>query len=296
MKLVLLKSLPVPPRHWRLAMVIGLIAFTPWPIFSANGQGLASISVSPKRIVVEGRARTAEVLLLNRGTVDTTYRIFFTNMRMNENGGYEEITEPKPGELFADGLIRYSPRQVTLPAQGSQSVRLLVRKPRDLPAGEYRSHLVFRSLPPANLGENVEALDLDPGEIKVRMVATFAVSIPIIVRHGDLSASVELSGLKLDRTGKPGAAPILGLHLDRVGDRSVYGDVVVTHVAGDGVETEVGRTLGIAVYTPNQSRTLRLQLSPPDGLEMNQGMLRVVFRENPQEGGEELAEAELALP
>lgn len=296
MSLAILKSSLVSSRHWRAAVGVGLIALVPWPILSAQAQGVGSVAVTPKRVVLEGRRRTAEVTLVNRGTSDATYRIFFTNLRMSEDGRYEEVTEPEAGELFADGMIRYSPRQVTIPGLGSQSVRLLVRKPRDLAPGEYRSHLVFRSLPPDDVGESIEPTDLAQGEIQVRLIATYSISIPIIVRHGNLSANVGISGLEFDLAGKTGTEPTLSLRLNRSGDRSVYGDLAVTFEAGDGVESEVGRILGIAVFTPNESRTLRLRLSPPEGIALRNGQLRVVYREREDAGGAVLAEAELALP
>ena len=38
-------------------------------------------------------------------------------------------------------MIRYAPRRVTVPPGGSQQIRILLRRPRDLEPGEYRSHL-----------------------------------------------------------------------------------------------------------------------------------------------------------
>ena len=295
-RLVFSKSWPSPPRHWRISITIGLIVLVPWPIHSVLGQGVGSVAVSPKRVVLEGRQRAAEVILVNRGTSDATYRIFFTNLRMSEDGRYQEVTKPKAGEFFADKMIRYSPRQVTVPGQGSQSVRLLVRKPRDLPPGEYRSHLVFRSLPPDNVGESIEPTDLKQGEIQVKLIATYSVSIPIIVRHGKLAADVGLSGLDLKFERNTRTAATLVLRLERAGERSVYGDLSVTYEAGDGVETVIGRIGGIAVFTPNKSRTLRLPLSLPDDLELKHGVLRVVYRARAEDGGAVLAEAEMPLP
>ena len=113
---------------------------------------------------------------------------------MTENGSLEEADEAKPGEQFADKLIRYSPRQITLEPGRTQTVRLLVRKPRDLAPGEYRSHLLFQSVPPADFGTSVEAEGVEEGTISVQMIPTFAISIPIIIRHGDVSAGVTTKG------------------------------------------------------------------------------------------------------
>jgi hypothetical protein len=116
---------------------------------SAQG-GPGDLLVAPTRVVLEGRQRTAEVTLVNTGSATATYRISFVNLRMNEQGGTTEIeaSSARPGEQFAEPLVRYSPRQVTLEPQVAQTVRMQLRLPSDLPPGEYRSHLLFRAIPP----------------------------------------------------------------------------------------------------------------------------------------------------
>ena len=56
------------------------------------------------------------------------------------------MTEAAPGEHFADGMLSWSPRQITLQPGTAQVVRLMVRKPEGLAEGEYRSHLDFMDL------------------------------------------------------------------------------------------------------------------------------------------------------
>ncbi len=169
-------------------------------------------------------------------------------------------------------------------------------KSRDLPQGEYRSHLVFQTVPPTDVGEDIETEGLEAGQLQVRLIATFAIAIPVIVRHGDLSASLTLSELKLDPPSTAENPPVLFLRLNRGGDRSVYGDLSVTFKAEGGAATEVGRVSGIAVYTPNASRTLRLPLRPPEGVTLKRGRLGVVFRESDEQPGAVHAEAEIAVP
>ena len=139
------------------ALFLLIAAVLPWVAPSdARGQGAGDLVVAPTRIVFEGRTRTAQLSLLNKGSAAATYRISLINMRMTEDGGFKEIDEPAPGEQFADRLIRYAPRQVVLAPGDSQAVRLLLRKPRGLEPGEYRSHLLFRAIPLQNIGKSVE--------------------------------------------------------------------------------------------------------------------------------------------
>src|SRR5262249_50468906 len=106
------------------------------------GDGSASFLVAPTRVVLEGSRRTAELNIVNTGTRTATFRVSLVHMRMLENGDIAEVADVLPGESVADSLIRYSPRQVTLEPTRAQTVRIQVIKRADLPAGEYRSHLL----------------------------------------------------------------------------------------------------------------------------------------------------------
>jgi P pilus assembly chaperone PapD len=280
----------------RLPGVVGVVAALGVGVGGAGAQGVGTLGVTPTRVVFEGRTRSSEVLLINRGPTETTYRIFFVQRRMGEDGGFEEVDAPLPGERFADALIRYAPRQVTLAPFASQSVRLLVRKPPDLAAGEYRSHLVFQEVPSRETGETLESAGAEKGEIRVQLVPTFAVSIPVIVRHTELLASVRLSEGRLEAPRKTGDSSWLHVRLDREGERSVYGDLAVMHRPVSGEEATVGLLRGVAVYTPNRSRTVRVPVTLPAGVALTGGSLAAVYREPSESGGGVLAEAAIPIP
>ncbi len=271
----------------------------PWVAPSeAWSQSAGDLMVAPTRIVFEGRTRTAQISLLNRGSAAATYRISLINMRMLENGGFKEIDEPAPGEQFADGLIRYAPRQVVLAPGDSQAVRLMLRKPRGLEPGEYRSHLLLRAIPSQNIGKSVEERSSDDTGIRVRLVPIFGVSIPVIVRHGKLTAKVSLTDLALASAGRQGEGDRLSFRINRDGDRSVLGDLTVTYFPNGGKADElvVARVTRLAVYTPNASRTVIMPLRFPDGVTLGRGRLHVAFRDIPKNGGALLTEAEIGVP
>lgn len=261
------------------------------------GQGaLADLSLFPTRIVLEKNQRAAQVELMNTGSEPETYRINLVNRRMGENGEFIAIEMPGPGELFADPLLRYSPRQVTIPPGGSQTVRILLRKPADLPAGEYRSHLQFDRVADAAGANSLESLG-KPGDKEVGVVirALVGASIPVIVRHGETQAAATLSDLAL-LPAAAGADPVLALQLNRSGNRSVYGDLVVSFTPRGGAAVELARAGGVAVYVPNALRHARMPLKLPPGLQLADGTLRLSYRERTEAGGALLAEATLNLP
>lgn len=254
---------------------------------------LADLMLHPTRVVLEKNQRAAQVELINNGSDPATYRISLTNRRMTEAGDLVTVTEPAPGEQFADAMLVFSPRQVTLAPGTTQTVRVMVRRPAGLAAGEYRSHLHFEKLPDAGGKTSVEAPQGD-GKIGITLNVLVGASIPVIVRQGDTSASVTLSHLALQ--GAPGAAPALALQLERSGNSSVYGDLAVRFVPRSGKASDIGLLGGIAVYTPNPMRRAEVPLALPPGVALAHGTVEVTYRERPDAGGRTIAAAALELP
>ena len=257
---------------------------------------IADLMVYPTRIVFEKNQRAAQLELINNGQESATYRISIVNRRMSEIGEFSPVESPQPGELFAGELLRYSPRQVILAPGAGQTIRISLRKPADLPEGEYRSHLQFDRVPQAGGASSLGPADAKPGEVGVQLRALVGVSIPLIVRHGEATADLALSGLQLLKPAAPGQPLLLAAVLNRSGGRSAYGDLGATFTPRGGAPQEVGKAGGVAVYTPNPMRRFKLELGPPPGLVLTRGTLRLSFRERPEAGGKLLAEAAIDLP
>ena len=272
------------PRRALLAM-LAAIALVPQ-------LALADLMLYPTRVVLERNQRTAQVDLINNGNEPATYRISLVNQRMGEDGQFLAVdTALLPGELFANDMVQFSPRQVTLQPGTSQTVRVMVRKPADLAGGEYRSHLHFEKMPEARGPTSIEAGK--DKQIGIVLTALVGASIPVIVRHEVAPASVSLSHLELVKNG---AAPMLALQFDRTGNSSVYGDLAVVFTPQGGAEQAIGRAAGIAVYNPNPLRRAKMMLQLAPGVVLARGALRVTYRERPEAGGALLAEGTLALP
>ncbi|WP_457323367.1 molecular chaperone [Roseateles sp. P5_E11] len=256
----------------------------------------ADLMLFPTRIVFDKQQRAAQVELMNQGKTPETYRINLVNRRMGPNGEFIAIDAPGPGEQFADAMLRYSPRQVTIPPGGSQIVRILLRKPDELAIGEYRSHLQFDRVAEASGNSSVEDVAKREGkDVGIVIQALVGASIPVIVRQGETHARAELSDLAL----QPGSATgpgTLSFQMKREGNRSLYGDLLATFTTTAGVTFEVARAGGVAVYVPNAARRVQLPLQLPSGNALPAGTLKLALRERPEAGGKLLAETSLALP
>jgi hypothetical protein len=267
------------------------------PAAPGGGAGVGDLLVAPTRVVLEGRERAAELSLINIGPEAATYRISFVHMAMTENGELKEIEKPA-GAITAEDLIRYSPRQITLQPNVAQVVRMQVRKPADLPDGEYRAHLLFRAVPREDAApqQNVEAQAGKAGTgFSIKLTPIYGVSIPVIVRSGATSATSSISEVHLVSPGKEGDPPQAEFKLSRTGNQSVYGNITISFTPAGGPTRVVGLVNGLAVYTPNPMRTVRAILNPPPGTVVRGGRLSVVFSKAEQ-NGERLAEAALDVP
>lgn len=262
---------------------------------------LSDLMLYPTRVSLEANQRAAQVQLVNRGQKPESYRISVVNRRMTETGQIVAADTPEPSEQFAQEFIRYSPRQVTLQPGESQTVRISVRKPAGLAAGEYRSHLQFDRLPDAEGSADLEqATKAEPGQVSIKLTALIGASIPVIVRHGENAASVMLDTLALERaTPAAGAAegsPLLSFHMNRSGNRSVYGNLTASYTPPGGRPVTVGQVNGVAVYVPNALRTAKLPLRLPEGLALQGGVITLRYDQRIEDGGKPMAQATLAVP
>lgn len=257
----------------------------------AGGAGIGGILVAPTRVVLEGNDRAAEVTLLNTGIAAGTYRISFINLIMGEDGRLREVPAEE-AESAVDSFVRYSPRQVTLDPEVAQTIRLSVRKPAGLAPGEYRSHLLFRAVPdPASVTPD------DPASegLQIRLIPVYGVSIPVIVRHETTGSEAGLADLTLADAAVD-APPVLNATLERRGDESIYGDLIVTMVSG-GETRVIGELGGVAIYPPNSTRPVQIPLVLPEGVALADGNLELEFRDGEDPAARrEMARATLPLP
>ena len=275
----------------KFVFLLALVVFTGVMIPRAQAQG--NLLVTPRRVVFDGSSRVMELNLANTGRDTARYNISFIQYRMTEEGAFEEITEPDPGQFFADNHLRFFPRSVTLAPNEAQTVRMQVVGRERLDPGEYRSHVYFRAVPnQVALGE--EDPNRDTTSVSVRLIPIFGITIPVIIRVGEPTTEVYISDMVLDKPEE--GSPQLQMTFNRSGNMSVYGDLNVTHVSAEGTETIVGVVNGIAVYTPNALRRFRLELNPPEGVSLDSGKLLITYNAQSDVKPETYASAQLELP
>jgi len=253
---------------------------------------VGDLMVAPTRLLFFGNRRSAELTLINRGPKAATYRITFVEMDMTEEGG-TKLHERKEKEILGSDLVRYSPREVLLEPNVAQAIRLQLRKPADLPAGEYRSHLSIFGIPDPEEAK-APGEKTKPDKIIVDIRAVFGVSIPVIIRHGATSATATLEGLHVETPSAPSDSPILTFRIHRQGNQSVYGDLRATYLPRTGPAEEVGLMKGVGVYLSIPARRVRMELQRQNKQPLGQGRLQLALLEMGTDTP--LAQASLELP
>jgi hypothetical protein len=214
--------------------------------------GIGDLLVAPTRIVLDGR-KGAEVILNNIGDEPATYRVSVVFRRITEDCGLQDVEEPTANDKAAEDMILYQPRKVVLPPRQPQAIRIIARAPQGLPDGEYRVHMLFRAIPPA-IPVAAAATNEPVKGIQFRLTPVYGVTIPVIVRLGNLEATAGIANVHLDKVeGKQAVA----LDLSRSGSRSTYGEVRVFKA---GVKDPIAIQKNVAVYTEINRRHVAVAL------------------------------------
>jgi hypothetical protein len=254
----------------------------------ACAQAGADLNISPRRVTLGDKDRSATVYIFNQGDQAATYTVDVADRIMRPDG---QIVAPDtdkgdPQPLSAIDYVQYTPRRVTLQPKESQLIRVRVTPPAKGSAGEYRSHLVVTALPPEGTGLTAEqAARSTPDQLSIQVVALFSVSIPIIIREGVVDARADVDKVKRLPVSEGAPHGALQMDLVRKGANSVYGDIEV--YAGKGAaEHLVTVVRGVAVYPEIDRRTVTAPLSVD--VPANEPM-RIVYQDDDTRRGATLA-------
>lgn len=141
-------------------------------------------------------------------------------------------------------------------------------------AGEYRSHLYFRSEKDYTpLGSKNPFKDTTL--VSVQLIPIFGISIPVIVRTGTLNVASTFTNLRLSVVND--TIPTLDFTINRAGNCSTYGDLVVEYISGKNKPIAVGLIKGVGVYTNLDHRNVSVKLNQVKGVVLKAGNLKVRY-------------------
>lgn len=250
-------------------------------------QGLGDLVVTPTRVVLGDKLKSADIMLLNRSMQPIRYRLTLVDMEMSE-GGLMRRVEPGVGQS-AINLLRLSPREIVLQPGESQRIKIAAIMPLSLAEGEYRSHLAFEPVSAAKPEDAGQATD---GGVTLKFQIRSVVTIPVFVRHGRVAATATMSDATLgtDATGQ-----FVRFTLHRVGNRSIRGDVEAVFQPTSGKPISIGKIAGLPVYCPNEDRIVTVRLTQNIS-SLGKGEIEVSFTEPDQARSTVAAMATIGIP
>ena len=221
----------------------------------------ASMLISPTRAVLDEDTQTVDLTLRNTGDGPRTYRVDWVQRRMNEQGRYRDVGDAEDWPAASE-LIRHSPRQITVGAEENQTVRLRYRPPEDLEPGEYRSHLRLEVLPDVSEPDAVFGGEGgDDGGLGFELKMAMSFTIPVIVRHEVSAPEVSLRNIEVLEGEEEGEDPALSMVLERQGEASAFGNLVVEMQADEQSPVQrIGERSDLAVFHEMDRREVTVRL------------------------------------
>ena len=259
------------------------------PLLTAStpaAAGIGDLLVAPTRIVLDGR-KGAEIILNNIGEEPATYRVSVEFRRMTEDGGLVDVETPTAEDQKAADMVVYAPRKVVLAPHEPQAIRVRAIPPAGIADGEYRVHLLFRAIPPANPVVQAAAIKEEKG-LRFQLTPVYGVTIPVIVRLGNLVASAEIKNVHLDRKGDKS---LIEMDISRSGQRSTFGEV---RVLKDGVKSPIASQKAVALYTEIGLRHVSLPIDDANKAAAS-GPVTVQYVETFDDGSHVLASIQAVL-
>ncbi len=234
----------------------------------------ADLTITPWRVVFGDRDRSATVQLINQTNRTNVYRLTWIQLKMNEHGRYEPMPVAKDDKNphSVANMVIFTPRQVTIEPHGQQTIRLSLRRPADLPFGEYRAHMALIRL----AKQGPEHQDPNAKGISLELNVNLGFSVPIIVRSGeDKALKVSLDSPQLAMSEDKVKHPELRVNVDRVGGTfSTYGVMEAYWQAPGAKEEKIGSMDNVALYPEMNKRMVAIPLKEnPTG-----GTMRVVYK------------------
>jgi hypothetical protein len=272
---------------WTRPIAAALFAASLFTFAAPADAGVGDLLVAPTRIVLDAR-KGAEIILNNIGEEPATYRVSVEFRRMDQDGGLEDVAQPTAFDKAAADMIIYAPRRVTLAPHEPQAIRIAARPPQGLADGEYRVHLLFRAIPPAIPVVQAAAAAEQPKGLHFQLTPVYGVTIPVIVRLGNLQAAAGIANVHLEK--KDGNSTV-SMDVSRSGARSTFGEI---RVLKPGVKDPIALQKAVAVYTELNLR----HVSVPVGASFKgevAGPVTVQYVETYDDGSQVIAETQAVL-
>jgi hypothetical protein len=168
-------------------------------------------------------------------------------------------------------MMRVSPRQVRLKGEERQKIRLMLRRPRDLAPGEYRSQLFVKAITPER-----NANDSPKDSLIMSLNIRLSFSGPVIVQQGELDFKIGLKKVDFQYDPIQNSGKVI-IDIDRTGRNSTFGIIKAYWTPENGKEEMIAALGDYNSWL--ELKHNRLSLAWADKLfKPDNGALRVLYQ------------------
>lgn len=239
-----------------------------------------SLMLTPVRAIFTDRQRTVSIHVNNIGEEPITYEVSLVTMRRDKDGQLREVATETEEERQVKSMIRFSPRRATIKPSSRQIVKLMVRKPENLPPGEYQTRLSLKPIPDSQKAAKTVA---GPGGKSAFNIDLLVQStIPVIIQNGDIAPQVSPTAISLKPGAKASENLAAEVKLSRSGMGSAFGNISVEYIPANDPKAarKIGFAQGVAMYIPRTEASFIVPLENITRQELASGQVRVSFLHN----------------
>jgi len=241
------------------ASLVAVVGFTTLPV-------LASVTLTPTLVIIEGRNRYADVSLINTSNEPGNYEVSWVFHKMDENTGFYQNVDKSLTDFDLTQHLALTPKRVALGAQAVQKVRMGLRlKDGPPPPGDYRAHLQFREIP-----QDAPAANETQKGVKVGVKVNVGFSIPVVYRVGESDATGTIGDVRTEINQKLGKIAVVVPITRSESAYGLLGELVIYYK-----DDVVGRIRNANIFTEIRRRDFRVPLNIN---QLSGGNLRIVYK------------------
>ena len=253
-----------------LGMLVGFAAYS-----SAKTK---TLMIRPFRIIFADRQRLVKVSIANPTDETISYSVAIVTMRKGNDGKLRQVKEETDEEKRVREMIRFSPRRAIIEPGKRQIVKLMVRKPKDLPVGEYRTRLKISPLDsPKPATTEMHSL-LGQGGSNISMDFIISSTFPVFIQHGDVQPEVTPQRIRFKEFAASPSGIAAEVTLARKGIGSGFGNISLWYLGEGTPPRRIGRASKLTLYAPYPETTLTVPLKDISSEELTTGKIRVEFQ------------------
>lgn len=204
----------------------------------------ASMTIFPTAAHFDLKKSVAVVSIKNSSDTITTYKIEPVYYVPDATGKLSMSAKPSEEEKSLVRYLRFSPKSVTLNPYEEQVVRIMVKKDRRLPPGDYRAHVRFS---PEAENNNLVELKKKPG---MYLDAKVAVSIPVLLRIEPIHKKLTIENFKIYKAGD---SYRFTAKINKGEHYFPYGEFRIKGITKNGKKFELGLVKGIQSFKETSS-------------------------------------------